>query len=297
MITLGADWPRDMEVAVGSNSQTAKDSIAIEGKLIHARAPITLKTKAGGVLNTKFDLFLMKAPAKVQAESLFIRSAITVPNEQRYFSVTGIFGALLASDQHVASFLGDAENPAHTNWNTTAEKLKQRWKNGGDRLREIRTSLKRFYSAIGHIEERVDEDALIDFFSIEDLNRGQKNKKQVKPGPPPDLPPSKRWYRIDSRKGGFAIRSTPDTPSEQPFMIHVRIAYDVISGNPLRRYNPLDFQLDKSPIAVAPPKGARINVASLNEMEIEVIDHEFSVEVSGFDKHRDLLVDARREAQ
>ena len=36
---------------------------------------------------------------------------------------------MIAEDEAVCAFLGDAENPSHTKWSTTADKLKKNWRN------------------------------------------------------------------------------------------------------------------------------------------------------------------------
>ena len=73
---------------------------------------------------------------------------------------------MVASFGAVADFLGDAENPAHTVWNATAEKLTENWVNPSAALRSIRFSLKQLQSLLGEQVEQEDPDALIDFFSL-----------------------------------------------------------------------------------------------------------------------------------
>ncbi len=172
---LNSKWASDIESAIGQEKLAQlRQAFTNEDTLIHARAPISLRKIDGTLQETYFDLFLMKGTQGAKGESLYIRSTITVPNESRYFSAADTFAALIAKDEPIASFLGDAENPAHTQWNGSAEKLKEHWKAGSTRLSEIRNSLRLLYKALGQMEEFTEQDALLDFFSIEDLESGKK---------------------------------------------------------------------------------------------------------------------------
>ena len=297
-IILNSKWVTDIESAIGPEKLTElRHAFTKEDTLIHARVPISLRKIDGTAQETYFDLFLMKGAQGTKGESLYIRSTITVPNESRYFSAADTFAALIAKDEPIAGFLGDAENPAHTQWNGSAEKLKEQWKAGSTRLSEIRNSLRLFYKALGQLEEFTEQDALLDFFSIEDMEAGKKRKKAAVKPRVPEIPAAKKAYRIAARKGGFAIRPGGGlSPEELPVIVKVRVAYDVLSGNPLKRYDPLDFRLDQAPITIE-PKGAEIATPAPNSLEIEITDVNFSVDVNGFDVNRDLLVDARKETK
>ena len=297
-IILDSKWVSDIESAIGQEKLAQlRQAFTNEGTLIHARVPISLRKIDGTLQETYFDLFLMKGTQGAKGESLYIRSTITVPNESRYFSAADTFAALIAKDEPIASFLGDAENPAHTQWNGSAEKLKQNWKAGSTRLSEIRNSLRLLYKALGQMEEFTEQDALLDFFSIEDMESGKKRRKAVIKPPVPPIPVTKKAYRIAAKKGGFAIRPGGGlTHEELPVIVKVRVAYDVLSGNPLKRYDPLDFRIDQAPISIQ-SKGAQIATPAPNSLEIEITDVDFSVDVNGFDVNRDLLVDARKEAK
>ena len=74
------------------------------------------------------------------------------------------------------------------------------------------------------------------------------------------------------------------------------MAYDVLNGNPLSRYDPLDFRVDSAPITVT-GVGATWVHPSPNRLDIEVTDTDFSVEVEGFDVNRDLFIDARKDGK
>jgi len=296
---LPFSWTQNIESSIGPEKlEELRAAFGKRGSFVHVRAPIVLKTKENVSRITFFDLFLRKAPEGVTGGSLYILSTITVPQEVRNFPVTDTFGALLAKDAAIASFLGDAENPAHTQWSLTAEKLKANWKAGPARLTEIRGSLRNLFRALAQLEERTEPDALIDFFSIEDTQPGKKPQPKVAVKPPmPDLPPAEKTYRIARRSGGFAVRPGKGLDKNLlPLRLKVQVAYDVFRGNPLKKFDPLDFHIEHAPIKIV-TDGATCSFPSPNRLDIEVTDTNFSVEVEGFDQNRDLFIDARKDGK
>jgi len=299
-VTLDPIWSQNMEGAVDQKTleELRTAYAAKDGAFIHVRAPIILRKKDGASQSTSFDLFLKKAPDGVVGNSLYIRSTITVPQESRNFPATDTFAALLAKEDTIASFLGDAENPAHTQWSVTAEKLRDNWKAGAPRLGEIRKSLRELYKTLAQLEERKEPDALIDFFSIDDTSPGKQAKPKVIVKPPmPEIPPAEKTYRIARRTGGFAVRPDKGIVKETlPLLLKVQVAYDILRGNPLKRFDPLDFRVNSAPIKVT-SQGANCTYPFPNRLDIEVTDTNFSVEVEGFDENRDLFVYAKKDGK
>lgn len=92
-----------------------------------------------------------------------------------------------------------------------------------------------------------------------------------------------------------------------PLSIRIRCAYDVLSGNPFKRYSELDFSLFKAvqedaraPLSFEPKGSLAIRKRDAdcwpvepNEMDIKARTNSFSVEVVGFDPNRDLVIEAQ----
>lgn len=301
---LKESWIASIEQALDDATlERLRIKLGNEAGLVHVRAPITLKRKDGTLSETFFDLFLKKTPDGKKGSALYVRSSITVPDEARYFTSRQTLGALVAKHEGITSFLGDAENPAHTKWNGQADKLKN-WKNASAKLREIRTSLNRLQNSLMQAIETVEPDALSDLFSLKDPIAdkkkpvgGIKPKPSPIPPPPPPVPPipsSKAWYRIDQSEDGFRVRPGSGINAENlPFEINVKIAYDVRRRDAFKRFSSFDFDLNKKPIKIE-NIGANYLVVAANELTITVISTEFSIEVHGFDSKRDLIVQAAR---
>lgn len=294
-VTMKDSWTKGIESAIDAPVlEELRKSFNIDNGLIHARLPIALRKKTGQEESTWFDLFLQRAPEGKRGEALYVRSTITVPDEARYFRARQVYGALVAEDAAIASFLGDAENPAHTRWNGAAEKLDKKWKAGKTRLSEIRNSLNHLYEVLSQAVELREPEALINVFSIPDLTAGGTGRKRTRPVVIPPFTPSPKLYRILERQGGFSIAAGPGlTEDKLPLRVKVRAAYDVLRGDPFKRFNPLDFDLTKDQLEIS-ATGADFTPISPNELTIDATETGFRVDLDGFDRNRDLMVRATR---
>lgn len=263
------------------------------GKLVQIRVPVKFTRKSGEHVDSSVTLFLQKLPEGKKPFSLFARGAITIPGESRYFGGVQAYGAMVARDKGVTEFLGDAENPAHTNWIATAEKLTDNWKSPGNAVRHIRYALKEVFLLIGEKVEHEDQNALLDLFSLIDPSRKSKGKKKRSPKPNINIPHKEKAISIKGRKGGFEIVAGPGALKWQyPKKIRVRVAYDTMVGNPFSSHSAYDFDLTKGDVefnvtnAVIKPQGAGVLLATVSSPE-------FTISAAGFDLNRDIVVDAR----
>lgn len=293
---LPSNWlSTGMTVALGDDAKTLREKYQ-NGECLCVRAPLLLKRKDGTELNTRFDLFLQRT--NDEGDTLFVRDTIGLPAESKYFRGHHVFAALVADDRAICSFLGDAENPAHTSWSATAEKVTAEWRNPSARLKEVRSALQQLYNEIVSSIETVDPNALIDFFSVkaEDGARGVRPKGPVVRPPNPKPPEAKeKAYRLVRLNAGFAIRGGSTlTPDQLPLVIRVRAAYDVLRGNPFSKHDPLDFDFAKGELAVS-TKDAIATAQSPNVLVIRANARDFEVSVNGFDARRDLIIDAVRQ--
>ena len=180
------------------------------GELVHVRMPVRLRRKDGEEKISYVDLFMKPPPENSKPFVLFARGSITVPGEARYFSAANAYGAFVARQEDIVSFLGDAENPAHTTWSGTAEKLNTNWRSPGPALKLLRYALWELYTIVSDQGDRKDEDALIDFFSLADPTKSESQKKGKVSAVPPNLVPAEKAFRIQKRGlGGFAIVPGP----------------------------------------------------------------------------------------
>jgi hypothetical protein len=77
----------------------------------------------------------------------------------------------------------------------------------------------------------------------------------------------------------------PETPR-----LRVSVAYDLPSGNPLKKWSSFDFEFGKSPQLKLSGKSVKVVPQAGNILVLTVDGEKFSFGAEGFDEHRDLLV-------
>jgi len=293
-LTLTVGWQKkEMEGVLGDHLESMRQRFN-DGDMVMVRAPILMKRKNGEELPSFVDAFLKRAPADHQSQ--FVRHAIVLSAEHKYFKARKTFGALIADDRAVSEFLGDAENPAHTGWSASAEKVAAKWRNASDRLRDIRQLLKSLHNVLVSAVETVEKDALVSIFSLpaEEGSKGSTPKgDNVRPPKVPPLEPPVRAYRLTRLSDGFKLQAGTIVEEDLPVVIRVRVAYDVLRGNPFKKHNAADFDFTKKEIRVE-SLGAAATASDANVLRIEVKHTHFVVNVSGFDPNRDLIIDAEK---
>jgi hypothetical protein len=262
------------------------------GKLLAVRAPLLIKPRGDVATETYIDLFLKNAAPGERVQTLVVRGSITVPTEGKKISLPDSHAALVATDELISKLLGDAENPAHTQWNERAEKLRLGWEGGGLALRRVRAALPELYGMVAERIERDDPLALLEFFSIPKSE--QRGETQPIAGRPANLPPpTPKPFRIEKRVGGFAILPDGGVRADQfPMQLQIRCAYDILSGNPYKRYSEYDFSFYRHPLQIT-KENADCWPTLGNELDVIARKPDFKIEVSGFDPNRDLIIEAQ----
>ncbi len=261
--------------------------------LVAVRFPVGIALKDGQKQDSYFDAFLKAEDGISAGKDLYVRGGITVPSEKK-FGDRRSFGVLIAEDAPISGFLGDAENAAHTRWNSRAEKL-NKYKNAAATLKVVRNSLVQLYDIFAQSADSVDEDALTDYFSITAPleNKEKSGKPKTPPNPFPDIPPPKpKPFRISAIQSGFSVSpADPIPPEELPRRVNLQVAYDLLRGNPFKKYSSIDFELGDEPIQVE-ATGISILGVSENTLSFEILEPAFHLKVDGFDPKRYTLVKA-----
>jgi hypothetical protein len=282
------------DLAIPDSVEEKLRSSFIGGSLVHVRAPVALGHRVEGSLVSYVDLFLRLTDG--DGTALIVRGGITLPLEGTEFRSRRCLAALIANDEVIAEFLGDAENPAHTKWNGNAEKLTANWVNGAARLREVRGSLNGLYNTIAQAIETTDRDAFLDVFSVP-AHAGDSRPPSDPVSDPPKIPrlePSRRLFNLRSRKDGFTVTSSSSISADDlPLTIRLEAAYDLLGGDPFARHSDVDFDFRSGDLKLE-SEGATVRAEKANRLELSCASTEFALSVSGFDSNRDLVVRARR---
>ncbi|MBL8818282.1 MAG: hypothetical protein JNL58_19800 [Planctomyces sp.] len=270
------------------------------------RVPVVVQARGEDSQSSWFDLFLRKDDSGLNHRPVFIRDGLVI-SEVRSRPVRNSAVVLIATEPGLTRFLGDAENPAHTDWHEETSHFKGKYINGPATLRFIRNAAADLCQMLADEPDEDDSELLLDVFSVGtgsgrpgvavgfDAKTSRLPTESLKRLKSTARSSATKSFRISKRPGGFRVAgqkskvaSTNHTLPE----IEIRIAYDRRSGSALRNFRPEDFQLSSSPIHLE-SRSARITILDMNVMRIQPEQVDFEVIVSGFDLNRDLFLTSR----
>lgn len=298
----GPGWPAQPDLGLSAESLEALRHAYREGELVQVRFPITLRDRTGATHGTYVDVMARKAKPGEAGGTLVVRGLLTIPGEADRIRTAGCFAALLAEDEAIASFLGDAEGPAHVDWNSRAERLAEGWRNPEARLREVRRAPRMLLDALSPAIIEEDLRALIDELAVDAQAPGAPDPVRPTKSPPsrpidgePHAP--KRKFRLERRDGGFSVIAGPGLGEDDlPMRLRVRVAFDVPRGDPFKQHHRFDFDLTNDGEIAVKAEGAAVERENAQTAIVTAQASDFRATFEGFDRHRDLVVDVRRSA-
>lgn len=249
--------------------------------------------------DTFFDVILCRAADTGLRRPVFVRSGLVIP-EVKGPQVRGYHALVIAKDGPICTMLGDSENPAHTDWVKNSSNFKGKYKFAPSQLDYVKHAPSNVCNTLSQADTVVHRTALIDIFSLaddSDVSAGRRTKPATKGATPPTAPPlppsTPKPFALSTVAGGVVVRSTA-TPLSPDKRLEIAFAYDLRSGDPLAKYHPADFRLKELPRSI---EGAASESILDNILVIRATQPEFRIEVTGFDRNRDLFVRVReREA-
>jgi len=267
-----------------------------ENERVAIQVPTKVERMGKKPIETSFDVYLEKDRELDGREDFFIREDLRVSGVHS-LNQNNVRGMVVVSENPLVEMLGDAENPAHTEWQKDSRGFKEKYKHAPSCLSFVIQSVKQLAYYLTEVEEETDEDLLLDFFSLPaeeseatERRRGTKGAKgegtEDDVPHPPVLP---KPIEITQIQGGLLVRGTDHLDGIR--FINIRVAYDVLRGNPFNRYSPEDFDLRYPPIKVS-STGIDKETRLENELRFYILDPKFEVKIEGFDLNRDIIVDA-----
>lgn len=294
-----AEWTDEMLPP----DQLAKLREALEGDLIVSiKASLTVRRKSEPDATDSFRAFIRKTPGTTD-RPCHIREDLMISRVK--CSPLNGFTALIQIDAGpLATLLGDAEGPAHTEWQPKSRNFVDKYTYGGKTISFVANFatelLRRVYSAPHELDRDILSDLFRDERPGEIAGSGESSRARKKKGragvPLPELPPRRTTYRVDRISDGFKITSVPGEDLSGT-TIRVAAAYETSKGNAFAKYSSDDFKVAERPIDLTWDDGCRCEIASDNEMMIQVLKPVFSFNASGFDTNRDLIVKTRSRAR
>lgn len=272
------------------------------------RVSIPIQRKGSEPVLSYFDVMIQRQEESPRSRPLFIRNGLVI-SDVRCRPTRDVCSLVISEDSAICRFLGDAENPAHTEWIEETSHFKGRYLHGSATLRLIRNAAADLCQYLQESSASQDPEVLLDVFSIGTTGQGSpvgfssrqshsrlpaQLRNARKPSAGADRP---KLCRVTRRNGGFRVigcrnrtgENQGDLQAATGVVISISVAYDRRGGNPLRNFNSADFRLDESPVMIE-FEGARIEVPSPNVLEIRPDRSDFRVMVTGFDPNRDLYL-------
>jgi hypothetical protein len=284
------------ESLISEDQRDALRKLFEAGKPIAVQVPVQIRLKGNGINDSYFDVYLQNTGEPAAFRPLFVREGLIIP-DVKGGRARGVRSLVVAQDGGIATLLGDAENPAHTEWQPKSSNFKEKYLFGPSYLRFVMESVEAIVRRIANDPAEEDTSVLLDVFSLpaEEDDGGKTKRRRSKPkgkdsGDPPVLPPAKpKRFRIDKSSGGFVIRPG-DAHAARPRRLVVRAAYDLRSGDPFAKWNAEDFQL--ASLACKCTDAISIEMDG-NRMVFEISGPAFEIPFEGFDERRDVRVDVR----
>lgn len=267
-----------------------------KGEMLAVRIPVGVREKKQKESQPSFfEAFFIRDGNQSNNRPVFIREGIII-SDIRAPRNRGYRSMVIVKDKPLATLLGDAENPAHTQWQKGSDNYKGKYMYEDRYIPFVTRSVTEIIQAITEEQNRVDPTLLLDIFSlpaqqVEDAAKTPKEKPKPKEGVEPDdipepPPASPRRFLVNKVEDGFSVikGSNNATP---PDSLLVQVAYNVRRGNPLKKYNPADFAIQDLKIS---HQGIEFKRVEKNEALVKVVDPDFALTVTGFDENRDLFV-------
>jgi len=270
------------------------------GERLALRVPIPVRPKGQATKTSHFDIYLTRDSEDQSGRPFFIRDGIIISDvaAQRR---PGIRSLVIIEEEALSTMLGDSENPAHTQWQADGSNFKGKYTYGPSTLKFVRNSVARLISFLKTGEREEDRNALIDVFSLPappDEEGGVTTPVTVirkgpgkGPEPPPTPPGGRKPSPVAIRKrseGGFVV-ARGDRSVPMPGLVDIKVAYQTKRGSAFKKYNKQDFQFGKKGVTVDCSR-AEVVESNENRLLVRILDDDFSITATGFDKWRDLRV-------
>ena len=274
-----------------------------EGGRIAVEASVSIRLDRDGERERWADfIVLLESDPGAASEIVYSRGGLIIPDVTGA-AHPGVRSILLADGPVITQFLGDAEDPGHTQWKERGEHFKGRYELGPTRLRFVRNFPGALVRAIRRDREEVIADYLEHWLSVAEP---RSPRPETQPGggggtgpggaPDPPGPSPRRWSMARDDEG--VIRMTVSDRLTAPVSARITFAYDVARGNAFSAHEPFDFALVGHEDPVGPTvhwdaSSGRVEVTASNVLEIRDVEPGSALTLTGFDVNRDVKIDTR----
>ena len=245
-----------------------------------------------------FKLFIRRSSESHRCIETTLRGGLAICGVGSV-NIPGVSVIAYVGDNPLGTVLGDSENPAHTHWRIQG--MNKKYPEGAALVKLVSSASQKVIGLLTRVDKGLNESLLEDFFSILDPeNKPKPNPNPTKRGnkkdPPPMPNPQQKNFYLNCHKleNGFKIiRHENANQTVQGFI--VRAAYEVARGNPFKKHHLADFDFSHPDKAGLEYIGKGVEFESLQpaRLMVKVTQEDFHFSVTGFDPHRDLIIDVK----
>jgi len=285
------EWSRELlteEMREQFNEQLVSDGYAV----IQVPVSVTSKKPSRKKQDSYFDVGFFSQPEASRA--VFIREGIRISGVgSKSTPFTGLLPIVVIPTGVLGSLLGDAEGPAHLNWDPRRQTFIGNYEHGAAWIEFVKLAPRRLIEFTRGLDRERDYGIGAGWFPEPDDLKKKKGKTittVVGPIPPPVVP----LVVLTKVNGGFSAHINHEHPdSKTTEYVKLVMAYDRRSGNPFSRWNSADFVLselaiDKSGCDVYEDETDMKG----NCITFKINSQNFKVTIKGFDMNRDVIARA-----
>ena len=285
---------QSVEDMIGSNKEKLVNNYRL-GERLYLKIPIIVRKKKEKNGKTSYLTVIVQKDESVdQGKDYYVRGNLAIQGIDTVKAYPVRAFIHIKENEPLAHLLRDTEEPSHSNWKIGSTRAELKYVNVNKTVRFVKNSVRRILSILSKTRENIQKDAFIDIFYIEkeQIVSGGKKSGDDEPKPNGDPPPfphleNPELFQIARTSSGFTVSAS--SGKEFPQSIEIYLAYES-KGNPLSKYSPHDFQLQKSPINL---EFEECNCeADNNHLLISDINDKFKVTITGFDINRDIYIKA-----
>ncbi len=284
------------------NVEELKEKIHEGEEILAFRVPIAVQRLSGQADEPScFSVILQRATTRAKGGVVFLRDSLRISEERSRPKVTEFRAIVFISSGPLSVMLSHCEGPAHLHWDHHMPGIKSgRYKNVKSCLDFVRQSVNGIIALIRNTSDSPDFATLSGFFPWNEAagenapggSGGKGTKKKKRSPKPPKLEGGIGvQIRIERYQGGFKVLPGPNFDSST-VKIRIRVAYDTSRGNPFSKFSEFDFNLRKMACKYF---GLTREFGKLNVVTLTDLSDDFSFALDGFDRNRDLVVQARME--
>lgn len=310
-----ADYDRPLEEMYSNESLQSAGEAFAAGQIIHAQIEFSLQCKhPRQSAEGHVDVYLLRHPNIGSVHPVYYRDELHLSQQQSRNRPRDVFMALFVEsspENRLGALLRDSENPAHTQWMRQSTRARRDYAYAAQIIQCVARLPIRLAQALNRTRSVENRTALANIFprmsATSDFNidstkqhpavkkSGSKNRHlQSEKGPADIKTRRRRRYEVARRVGGaFRVSGVQEAADDYPIHLRLLVAYDIVKGDPFKQYEPLDFEFDQQKISAGLTGDAKCVSANLNEIVIEANSPNFELVLSGFDPHRDLVINPR----